>query len=1079
MGLCQSGYYWKKGDSRTPFFLPTHGGQRKNNNYLLTSKDFTPLSPEDEDHARYQLIHDNFFYIYLNFPKSTPKHPKGIMAPEWKYKLPFTELFEDITSNNPTRKDFAFILNPLKEGCKHRRYESFLPSFVVYIDIDLKHEKQITDFAHDVKITKEELLAQLKQDPKVFITGYSKSKGIRIIFLCYHQYLNSLDCNKDDIRHIQHSLYRNILIYLKEKYGLEDHGTDSYLDACGKTITQPTFQIWQEGSYYNPNCQLFQVDIPKVSPKPTLAKIVKGTIFANFSGVTYTQTDKIAINNLIVDYVRSLSELPAKFTAMFSHYDYSLLPEFKYLAQENQQFIFELYHKHYKGNSIPTGYWGEFKYYLHQVKGEVLGNLKDRWQYQGIEMPSFRKKEIPTKDPTDNSTEIITDNSSQEEPTDNPRKCLTPTSSQDTTTFTLIPPVSQDAFNNNFTQVLTLTGNQYLQSRRTEIREIFDMNQIIVVNAGTGIGKSTELMYYLIEEVIKTVKPCLFLAPNNTILLQIYETYSGICLIHYSGQCHLVRNYCQKDEVHGTINLLPADISGPTLVLSSYESYNNIKDQQAWNVIVVDECHALTSLAGISGQKDITFENCQKLIYVSATPEISLTGLDNYFYLKIEVARTKKTLQILPSKNFTATLLKILRPDQKILLLQNDKQKNLLLAEELNATGFTFECLSSESKDLESHQSIIKNQLLTGKHYLTTSVLGEGVNLLNTQWDLIVVLDTFATDFFSIYQFVNRMRKADCQILYLHPYMHNVEIADLDRLLTQMKDYYCRSVALLTDDINRWNATKQPGTQLYKHQYVFYDKHTQEYSIQYNELRKAIWSDLLKVLRGSKPAYYHFLRYFFDLEEHYVKTTYAESEDHSSVPFLELYYQYQGELNFMWDYVQGKMDLEDLTLNVSPKVITLWNQHESKWRQIMHRQDELHQLKTQGLNIDFDKYLVLKKVYYDKFIEKCRLNRVKYSDPDNNGVADNEVYTLQHRILHYMTDFKTKDQVDISSYLKENNIFNPFQKKPKAFVAMLRELGFKVKRSINKDRRNIYTIQKTRKDLRQDPLRPKYPKQGM
>jgi len=535
---------------------------------------------------------------------------------------PFGKLPEIIIASSAKeakKKEYAIILNDLQEGVKTRTKDSFGVSTCIFIDIDQKPDKanQIEEFKTDTGGDIEAFLSKIKKDPYVYIAGKSASgKGLRLIFLVIHPAYLLLESDTEgevkftvaQIAKFHKENFDHVMSYLTKTYNLQ---IKSYLDTCSERITQYTFQISPEEVYINPEFHIFNLDDPKVE---SITESFKQRTNENSIKLSENVNKVIADNNKYLDELRLRHKdvIPMsseeKIRAHFKNYNYPVLVAAKYLTTTNQAIICRFIRYNYRGDT--KSFFKElslktFQDYLNTVSG--------------IPQLSFRKM------------------------------------FQDCGVLLIDPiPENEDTVGNCFNEILSLAPGEYLEAVKPQLRKILSEQPLIVINAAAGDGKTTELTKYLLDLVIKEKKPCIYLAPKNFILKQIYQKWSKYCEVELSGQCQLIRNY----ETH----LKGCDLNQPALILSSYASYWKVKHIN-YRSLVIDECHVLVKFADINDEEEdkcyeVNPSNADQTIYASATPEQSLLGLNDYYYLKIQRQDTsKKTVKVLETAHPIATIL--------------------------------------------------------------------------------------------------------------------------------------------------------------------------------------------------------------------------------------------------------------------------------------------------------------------------------------------------------------------------------------------------------------------------------------
>jgi len=307
----------------------------------------------------------------------------------------------------------------------------------------------------------------------------------------------------------------------------------------------------------------------------------------------------------------------------------------------------------------------------------------------------------------------------------------------------------------------TLNFSNHASERIMEFKDIVNKYDEIVVDGDPGIGKTT-LIGEVMVQLYKVGKTPCYCAPKNIINEQIYR----IIKTKYP-EINIFRNYCDQNG-----SFLGADDKSNHhyLYISSYASLEKL-EYAGLSVLCMDEVQDLINYSGLHGAKQIKFPPTKKSIFFSATPEVYMIGQKSDYYsvrfiqdgakkTKIEVVPTNNVYEY--GKNFIGK-----HVNDNILIYLNDKNKGLRMKDELSQQGINIGLINADTAGSTPNNDVIFNQKLPDGVWVCTDLLNAGVNILNHNWNYIVMLVDMHKDIFKIEQFPKRLRNQTNVTIYL------------------------------------------------------------------------------------------------------------------------------------------------------------------------------------------------------------------------------------------------------------------------------------------------------------------------
>ncbi len=320
------------------------------------------------------------------------------------------------------------------------------------------------------------------------------------------------------------------------------------------------------------------------------------------------------------------------------------------------------------------------------------------------------------------------------------------------------------------------TIDKYFSEKKKELFEDFDNNNLCILSGPLGGGKTTLLFNYIIESKFKNT---LFVGSKISMLEQHFNKFSEL-----SGEeINVYKNYTSNNNTGKKIDEIINNNNDniKNVVFSTINSLNKLNIIP--DLVVFDECHLLTDFDSIQDYKEnykliyTYLSNNYKSIYISGTPEKFRLTLDNRYttplYINVNyIEEHKQEMTIYETTNKTEKLLYLVQNntgDTTNIVFYNNYEglKNIITKLSGNTSQELILISSQNKNDIDVYNIIKDEYILTGKTYLCTSYISEGINILNTEKIDIFIYDNKTVDFSSIYQFVNRFRKKNIKVSYI------------------------------------------------------------------------------------------------------------------------------------------------------------------------------------------------------------------------------------------------------------------------------------------------------------------------
>ena len=739
------------------------------------------------------------------------------------------DLIHDLFVSNVKKE--VFVINPLKQEGAIDKYgninfritDAYEIPICVMIDIDFKHPNQITEFLHDQKETdidtaKNAFLLKLKDDPHVFLAAKSLGRGIRIFMYVLSGYIED-DLTKDQLKFYHRQNVYLVLDYLK-KYGI--YRDRSYFDKNMDKIAQVTFGL-KKDEYTLINWDF----IPLLNTNSFVTTgIINNSIKHSPSNKSNPSNNDLQLiadrNNKFFEKIKSKSiEQFNLLDPFISHYNYAFLLIIKSLGTEGRKFFYEIYCRRYRGDSVPISCFSDFDNYLDCLEYEYIYSLEEIFLRCGFTI--------------NENSEIA------------------------------------DVLGYKYDHVHDY--KQYISDNYDEVVNLVEQsNNRVVFKAPAGSGKSTFFVHYLSDCMASGVNVCLA-APNRFILEMVFKD---------SAYKHIrfIRNY----DGHLKQDLSEVTTGSGKFFLSSFQSLDKLEPHDI-NIIVLDECHNLVRYSYFQ-EEQFNFKSIERVIFTSATPELLLIGLKDYQYINCQKENAiKPKLKIFnTNKPIVAGIvfvLKFLADGKKsILIYLNDKSKSAELKDQFKRkAGIEVILINSEEKSTPVVQTFLEEQELIPAVYIVTDIMNEGVNIKNTQWDVILCLDNYSTSFFQIYQLRNRFRHIENIEMWLVMNYLSKNKKWMNQPLpshsaAQLDEMYEQTKQPIHEEIRKIQSfNHQSITSFVKEEYIYEDDISGELHINKNRIKCDIFDNFFKGIRKGS-VYLSYIAEYFDLDYGYGKMFY-------------------------------------------------------------------------------------------------------------------------------------------------------------------------------------------------------------
>jgi len=309
--------------------------------------------------------------------------------------------------------------------------------------------------------------------------------------------------------------------------------------------------------------------------------------------------------------------------------------------------------------------------------------------------------------------------------------------------------IGQDIFGRKYDEIL------YYDKYISECNIDFAKHKTILIKADAGGGKTYVALNYLIT--INGIR--IFAVPTNVLADQVMS----IC-----------KNKYKKQNIKQFYGKIHDKISGDCIVITNFANMSKLEKHLAkynsvGSCLFIDEVQKIVDYAGFNRVQYI-FPESEQTIFLSATPEPFLMGKKDYQYIYCKrndaVKRDIKLMRFASYKQIRSTMSRfILNNKDKInVIFYNNKDGNQKFIDGFAKYNIHFDKIDSSYKDT-AYRNLITNQRIKG-NTITTSLVNEGVNILNEDIGSVWIIDNHTQSVFDIYQFLQRFRNAKPDIYY-------------------------------------------------------------------------------------------------------------------------------------------------------------------------------------------------------------------------------------------------------------------------------------------------------------------------
>jgi hypothetical protein len=636
-----------------------------------------------------------------------------------KNMVHISDLHQFMVEHKVNKNDRRFIVfNPYANGRK-TKINALLPNKIM-VDVDVKTPFQQSLLMKDLGVDNisdalSKLLKLFQDDPCcLYVDMSSSGMGIKAVYTIIsdayikqypdfmsvtqaqtHYAAKGINYDQNDSLMVLHMFmdtnYKVMLTYLKNKFNLNavDKG---YIDPAGAKLTQGTYSSWGKEILIKTEPHIIYYKLSE-SRMIKFAKSYQPINKLPDTELTKSNNDyldklKIYMNGLLTsgnnDDLLLYNIHAAKLSDLMEHYNYPILLSINWVTPVNQLFFYNILKGFYLGNSIMLNTFNDFQLFISKLNGDGI-ELKNL-----IPIYLFDKKDK-----------------------------------------------NKNLFENTYDEIIYYKN--YISEKTTEIENILQQHDRVVLEADAGAGKTNFYMDYAINKYLKgEIRKVVIVIPKNSLLDQQYEIIST----KYNN-VNIIKNYKSAK--------IENDETG--LFLSSTPAVAKIKNI---DLLIVDE---VQNLVNYSEKIKSNMPIVKKTILVSATPEKYLIYEEDYFYLKL--IKEKKDRQILTIKHYSdrnTIFQSLIDPNRKqfIYYLNIDESKKLFTPE--NFSGITFIFANSKDQDEPAVKNIVQNQFLGGNHVVTTSYLTDGINFNNMSWDDIIIFEDALLTPEEKYQISQRFR---------------------------------------------------------------------------------------------------------------------------------------------------------------------------------------------------------------------------------------------------------------------------------------------------------------------------------
>ncbi len=326
------------------------------------------------------------------------------------------------------------------------------------------------------------------------------------------------------------------------------------------------------------------------------------------------------------------------------------------------------------------------------------------------------------------------------------------------------PKVDANRFGTEFTdksitEVFPFKGieyhfTQHISEKDAEVEKMLTDDENYNLIAFTSSGKTYALIKKIQDKKIKAV----FLTPYESTARQLESVYKTKS-VYGTVSVDTVRDYVRNSD----------------LICSTFDGLRKILETQLIPedyVLLIDEAHNLITHSGFRHRAlQVIFsnlDNFKKVINITGTPE----GVLNNDYKNVKFVKQNQTSHILnyeiiesEEKSVTACVDHIINNPPakgKVVIFKNSISSLKIIQDALAERGISkskVKILNSAEKESDVFESITKQEKIPAgvKYVITTSVISDGVNILNQNIDAVYLLDV--DNLILLRQFVARFRK--------------------------------------------------------------------------------------------------------------------------------------------------------------------------------------------------------------------------------------------------------------------------------------------------------------------------------
>jgi len=392
----------------------------------------------------------------------------------------------------------------------------------------------------------------------------------------------------------------------------------------------------------------------------------------------------------------------------------------------------------------------------------------------------------------------------------------------------------------------------------------------------------------------------------------------------------------------------------------------------------------------------------------------------------------------------------------------NDRDKNVRIKEYFK--DWNFELIDSRNKN-RTYKRLINESILVN-NVVVTSLVNDGVNILNKSWDYVFIIDNMTQTPSDVYQLTSRFRKSNPKIWYLYIPWAKKDIPIIDINERNLAEYLNNQFEAVKK--HRWKICKEANKEVSNCDitildipFIYQDYAGKNYVNEY-QVMEYVYSYIKDVIRFQDINFKTFLKVYFNLNIHNFAPKIESRTKSDKDTILEFFIE---NLPFVINYLSySDIKLGDVSEEENEKITFIIINKRSLER-LLEKYYELNQIEADYIrnDVEFDygifELLAIEKSYaYRNKIETIRNYLVRESDSnflsslDKTGKKDLETI---FNIFKSIRDKKGKAKVDdfIYAYDKLNKDGFTIEIDNDSTTTMLnrsiRRLGFEIKRIRN------------------------------